>query len=197
MRALSLLRRLRKDREGAAAIEFALVAPVLFLLLFGIYDIGHTAYLVSVLHGAVEDVARDATLEDTSTTTADAWVTNIVKGIAPGATVSTTRTSYYDFSDIKRPEAWNDKDNDGTCDNSEAYTDENRNGRWDPDIGQSGNGGANDVVLYTVTVTYKPLIAIPLLDNVDQTRTLTAKAVQKNQPYALQGAYGSQAGTCK
>lgn len=190
------LGRLRRDARGVAAVEFAMVAPVLFLLLIGVYDMGHTAYVSAVLHGAVKDVARDAGLEGTSTTKADTYVRSLVRRVAPEATVTATRTSYYDFSDIARPEAFNDQNANGVCDNSEGYTDENRNGRWDADIGQDGNGGANDVVLYTVQVVYKPLFPLPILDNSDQMRTITAKAVQKNQPYALQGKYGSQAGTC-
>lgn len=196
IRALHALKARAADRRGVAAVEFALVAPVLLLMLIGIFDMGHMAYVWSVLHGAVQQVGRNGTLEDTSTTQIDAYVRQIVQGVAPGATVDTKRSSYYDFSDIARPEVWNDKNGDGTCNNSETYSDENRNGRWDADIGKDGNGGANDVVVYTVTVTYSPLFAIPLLGTVGTTRTLTAKAVVKNQPYALQSTYGSVAGQC-
>jgi Flp pilus assembly protein TadG len=35
-----VLTRLRKDQSGAALVEFALVAPLLFVLLFGIIDFG-------------------------------------------------------------------------------------------------------------------------------------------------------------
>lgn len=193
---LADLRARATDPRGAAAVEFALVAPVLFLLLIGIFDLGHMAYVWSVLHGAVQQVARNGTLEGTSTDDIDAYVRKIVQGVAPGATVETARSSYYDFSDIARPELWNDKNSNGTCDNSETYSDENRNGRWDADIGKDGNGGANDVVVYKVTVKYTPLFAMPLLGNVGTIRTLTAKAVVKNQPYALQASYGSVTGQC-
>ncbi|WP_395332422.1 TadE/TadG family type IV pilus assembly protein [Novosphingobium sp. BL-8H] len=193
----NLALRLAKDRQGMAAVEFAMAAPVLILLLCGIFDIGHMAYVNAVLHGAVEDAARNGTLEMADTTTLDQKILAVVGRVAPGATVSTTRSSYYDFTDIARPEAWNDKNNNGTCDNNEAYVDENKNGRWDADVGQSGNGGPNDVVLYTVKATYKPLFPIPGLTNPDQTRTLTATTVRKNQPYGQQADYGTAAGVCK
>lgn len=189
-------RRLARNRAGAAMLEFALASPVLIVLLMGIFDIGHMAYIYAILQGALEQSARSGTLETVSTTVQDENIRKLVAGVAPGATVETTRSSYYDFTDIQRPEAWNDKNNNGVCDAGETYTDENGNGSWDADIGKDGNGGANDVVLYTVTVTYKPLFPIPGLTNRDQTRTLTATSVRKNQPYALQQEYGSASGSC-
>ena len=40
MSVRTLRRRPRRDDAGASAVEFALVAPVLFLILFGIVDYG-------------------------------------------------------------------------------------------------------------------------------------------------------------
>jgi len=191
------LRRVAEDRSGVTVVEFALVAPVFLLLLMGIFDIGHMAYVRSVLQGAVQQVARSATLETADTATGDDYVRKVVEGVAPGAKIDITRSSYYDFTDIARPEVWSDKNNNGRCDNGEAYTDENGNGQWDADIGKSGNGGANDIVVYKVSVTYKPLFPVPGLTDRNATRTLAATAVKKNQPFALQTEYGSAAGTCK
>lgn len=196
-RLRALTARLAKDRAGVTAVEFAVAGPVLIVLLMGIFDIGHMAYVSSVLHGAVEEAARNGTLEEVSTTAQDEVIRNIMGNVAPGVVIDTKRSSYYDFSDIARPEVWNDANSNGTCDNGENYTDENRNGQWDADIGKSGNGGANDVVVYTVKATYHPLFPIPGLTTRDNTRTLTAVAVRKNQPYALQSSYGAAAGTCR
>ena len=197
LRPLAVMRRCRDDREGVTAVEFAMAGPVLIVLLLGIFDIGHMTYMTAVLHGAVQRVARNSALEAADTKTQDAYVTKAVQQVAPGSDVKTTRKSYYDFNNIDRPESWNDKNNNGTCDNSEIYTDENKNGQWDADVGKSGNGGANDVVVYTVSVTYSPLFPIPGLTNSKNQRTLTASAVKKNQPFALQNAVGSAAGSCK
>jgi Flp pilus assembly protein TadG len=188
--------RKRLDDAGSAVIEFAIAAPVLLIMLLGIWDMGHMAYVIAVLHGAVQEAARADTLETADTTKADAYVEKIVKTVAPGATVKGVRKSYYDFADIKRAEAWNDKNSNGVCDNGESYTDENKNGSWDADIGTTDNGGANDVVLYTVTVTYTPVFYIPFMSSKNAARTLTASIVHKNQPYPLQEKYGSAAGTC-
>lgn len=196
MTGASLVRRLRVSEHGSAVIEFAVAAPVLLLLLIGIYDMAHRAYLTAILHGAVEEASRQNGLEIADTAKADAYVTAMVQRVAPGAEVKFKRSSYYDFADIKRAEAWNDKNSNGKCDNGETYTDENRNGQWDADVGTSDNGGGNDVVLYTATVTYTPVFIVPFLPNSTAQRTLAASTVRKNQPYQLQEKYGSDAGSC-
>jgi Flp pilus assembly protein TadG len=190
------LRQLGRERDGAAIIEFAIVAPVFLLLLLGIFDIGQMAFGKAILNGAVEKAARSSTLETANTTAADKMVKDSINAILPGATVTSTRRSFFDFADINRPEKWADANNDGTCNNGEPYIDENRNGGWDANIGQAGNGGAGDVVLYTVSVTYEPVFSVFLLGNVNEKRTLTAVGVRKNQPFAAQTGYGSSAGTC-
>lgn len=192
----SRMRRLKADTQGATIIEFAVAAPVLLLLLIGIYDMAHTAYLTAILHGAVSEAARNDGLEIADNQKADAYVTGMVKRIAPDSTVTFKRSSYYDFADIQRAEAWTDKNANGKCDKGETYTDENKNGRWDADVGSSNNGGANDVVLYTATVVYNPVFIVPFMPNSTSQRTLTASAVRKNQPYALQAKYGTAAGVC-
>lgn len=187
---------LASDRAGAAAIEFALVAPVFMLLLMGLADIGQMAYGKAVLNGAVETAARSSSLETGDTTVADNLVKSAIAPILPNATVTTTRLSYYDFSDVGRPEKFTDNNGNGTCDPGEPYVDENRSGQWEADIGKSGNGGAGDVVLYTVTVTYKPVFLTQSMLGYNTNRTLTAVGVRKNQPFATQQGYGSSAGTC-
>ena len=191
----SRLRGLLSDCSGSALLEFAFPAPVWLMLVLGTLDLGQMAYAKSVLAGATQDAARNASLETGDTTTADALVQSQVRRIAPGATVTSSRVSYYDFADIGRAEAWDDADGDGACDNNEAYTDENGNGQWDADVGVGGNGGADDVVMYTVTVQYDRLFKMPLTPG-ESTRTITSSAVRKNQPFADQDGYGSEAGTC-
>ncbi len=125
-------------------LEFAFVAPVFVTLLLGVLNIGQMVYGKVLLPGAVTEAARSSTFETANTTTADAKVKRIIDDILPGVTVKSKRTSYYDFPDVSRPEKWNDKNKNGTCDASETYTDENKSGHWEPDVGKDGNGGAND-----------------------------------------------------
>lgn len=187
---------LLSDRRGVTATEFALLAPVFFMFLIGLLDLGQSIYGQVVLNGAVAKAARSSSLETANTATADAEVASIVDKVLPGAKVTSTRKSYYDFNDVGRAEKWNDANNDGSCDNGENYVDENGNGQWDSDIGVGGNGGADDVVVYTVTATFDPLFKVPFVPEMWKTRKLTASTVTKNQPFANQDKYGSNSGTC-
>jgi Flp pilus assembly protein TadG len=51
---------LRRNRKGAAIVEFALVVPLLLLLLWGIVDIGRAFYTLNNLASAVREGARSA-----------------------------------------------------------------------------------------------------------------------------------------
>lgn len=196
MRLLHLARRAIRDKSGVSATEFALIAPVFLTMMMGIFDAGQQAYATSVLNGAVQKAARDSSLEITDLGYADAMVEKQVGPILPGATFKSTRTSYNDFKDIGRPEKWNDANNDGTCSHNESYVDENGNGEWDSDIGKEGNGGADDVVVYEMSVSYDPTFKVPFMPAHWTKRSLKASAIKKNQPFANQVGYGSTAGIC-
>jgi hypothetical protein len=187
---------IKRPDDGVATIEFAIIAPVFLSLLVGIFDIGQMAYANAVLDGAVQQAARSSSLETADTTAADAMVEAAVTPVLPNVDIGSTRVSYFDFADIGRPEQFNDANDDGACNDGEAYTDENRSGAWDADIAVTGNGGAGDVVIYTVNATYDPIFKIPFMPDSWGSRTLTSKAVRKNQPFADQTGYGSTAGVC-
>lgn len=189
-------RRLARAEDGVTVVEFALIAPTFLLLLLGTLDIGQMVYAQSVLNGAVQSAARDASLEGGDTDAADDLVLARVGGIMPGVELETERRSYYDFADIDRPEQWNDSDDNGICNDGETYTDENGNGQWDEEVGVSGNGGANDVVIYTVRASYEPIFKVPFLPEAWEGRTLESSAIKKNQPFADQAEYSSAAGAC-
>jgi Flp pilus assembly protein TadG len=56
--ARSILRRFRRNRGGSAAVEFALVAPVFFALLFAIIETGIMFFAGQVLETLTQDAAR-------------------------------------------------------------------------------------------------------------------------------------------
>ncbi len=194
--AVKHLRRLLRQERGIAVTEFGLIAPVFFLLLLGLYDITHTAYAKSVFSGAVERAARVAALETGDPDAADQMIEDLVRPVLPDVEITTERQSYFDFADIGRPELFTDSNTNGICDNNESFTDLNGNGERDEDIGLSGNGGASDVVMYTVTATYTPLFKVPFLPESWNTRTMTATAVKKNQPFSNQTTYTPTPLTC-
>lgn len=59
---MRLVRILRRDQRGAAALEFALVAPTLILFIVGIAQLGVLFMAQSGLNNAVAEGARCATL---------------------------------------------------------------------------------------------------------------------------------------
>lgn len=65
------MRIMRSDR-GAAAVEFALVLPILIVLTFGIFAFGHAFHAQTVLDNAAREAVRVYALEPGTTRAADA-----------------------------------------------------------------------------------------------------------------------------
>lgn len=184
---MARLRSLRRDTRGATIVEFALVSPVMILMMMGLGDLGYQVYAQSILNGAMQKAGRDSSIQGGANSTAaiDAKVTAMVKNIANNATIVFTRKNYDSFSVIK-PEPFTDTNSNGVRDAGECYTDINGNGQWDSDPGETGQGGANDVTVYTATVTYPHLFPVTGLFGWPSTQTITASTLLKNQPYASQ-----------
>ena len=182
------LRRLLGQSRGAAALEFALVAPALCLTIMGIFDLGYNIYASTMLQGAIQHAARDSTIEGSGTRIADidARVSRAVHDVVPRATIAFSRKAYANFADVSRPEDYTDSDRDGLCNNGEPFEDANRNGIWDNDRGVAGGGGARDAVLYSVSVTYARGFPMARLIGLPDTVTTQASTVLRNQPYKLQ-----------
>jgi Flp pilus assembly protein TadG len=201
MRRLPLLRRLARDQRGVTVVEFAIVAPVMGMVLLGAFDVGHTLYMRGVMQGIVQKTARDSTLEDSTDSAAQTTLDNRVKAqvlaLANNATITITRRYYRTFSTAQaaRAETFTDATSgvfkNGICDNGEPYEDANLNGVWDRDGGDSGLGGAKDAVLYTVTATYPRFFPIYRFIGGSNVTKITSSTVLRNQPYGDQAAYGA------
>lgn len=186
-----LLRRLIRDERGATIVEFAMVAPVMGLVLLGAFDVAHTLYTRAVLQGIVQKVARDATLESGLEASQQTILDNRVKAqasaLANNSTVTITRKFYRTFSSAAaaRYEPWTDTNGNGTCNNGEPYEDTNNNLRWDS-AGNTGQGGAKDAVVYTVSMSYPRFFPIYRMVGGSNTTVVTATTVLRNQPYGDQ-----------
>jgi Flp pilus assembly protein TadG len=183
-----LLPALARDRRGATVIEFALILPVMLVLMMGMMEIAYQAYVQSVITGAVQKAGRDSGIQGATPATIDAKVLSQVRAVAPSAAFvagSPTRLSYTNFSQVA-PEPFVDTNGNGVRDAGECYTDINGNGQWDADAGRSGQGGANDVTVYTAQVTYNRLFPVVKLLGWAGTATLSATTTLMNQPYASQ-----------
>jgi Flp pilus assembly pilin Flp len=182
----SLTRRLKRNEDGATLTEFALVAPVLFLMLTGIFDMAHGVYTTALVNGAMQSAARNLTIEGATQreTQLDQNVITQVRAVVPAnATVTLTKQNYADFNDVGRPEDFTDSNNNGVCNGGEPYVDANGNGQWDADRGAAGLGGARDVMLYTVRVSYPRLFPIYKFIGLPQNATVLGSTVLRNQPF--------------
>lgn len=187
------VRRLGTDRRGVTIVEFAIVAPVLMLIIMGLFDMAHTQYTSSVLHGALQKAGRDLTLESgfSSQTTIDNRTRAQIAAVMPNdAQVTFVKDSYFNFSDVKNPEQILGDDpagvaGHGLCEGfkSERYIDVNENNTYDLDRGKDGIGGARDVVLYTANVSYPRIFPMASMIGLPQTVRLSASTVLRNQPY--------------
>jgi hypothetical protein len=197
-RCRALFVRLNRDRQGATLTEFGFVAPVLCLMIMGIFDIAHAQYTNSLINGVLQKAGRDLTLEtggsqqDAIDQTVRAEVLNVVPSTA---TVEFEKLSHFDFSDIGEAEEYADDNDDGLCNDGEVFVDANANGQWDANRGSEGIGGARDAVLYTAVVTYPRLFPMYGFAGLPQNVTLRASTVLRNQPFDEQDR-SSATGNC-
>gem|GEM_PF-611441 len=79
----------RITRQGAAAVEFALVAPLFFLMVFGMIEFGRMIMVQQVITNASREGARVAVLDGKTSADAKQIVTNYLSsaGIS-GATIA-------------------------------------------------------------------------------------------------------------
>lgn len=87
------VRRFLKDRSGAGALEFALVAPVVFMILFGSFQFAWAMHNAASVDYALEQASREL-VTTASVTQADlqADVDAKLEKLAPGSvTVALTR----------------------------------------------------------------------------------------------------------
>ncbi|HEX7881841.1 MAG TPA: hypothetical protein VF499_03790, partial [Afipia sp.] len=115
---------------------------------------------------------------------------NQVKRLAKGATVTITRTNFRDYTKAATPakEPFTDTNGNGTCNGGEPYQDNNNSGSWDIDTGKSGQGGAQDTVIYSASVVYPRLFPFMRSVGLPANVTLNASTALVNQPYGDQAA---------
>lgn len=83
----------RRNRRGAAAVEFAFVAPLLMMLLFGATELGRAMYIQNSVTAAAREGAREATLPSATQQTVEGIVgkyTNDFSEGNPTVTISPT-----------------------------------------------------------------------------------------------------------
>ena len=81
----------RRKRRGASVVEFAVVAPVFILLVFGMIEYGRMLMVQQVLTNASREGARRAVLDGTLTSDVEAVINEyLASGSVSGASISVT-----------------------------------------------------------------------------------------------------------
>jgi Flp pilus assembly protein TadG len=197
--------RLRDNQHGATIMEFAFVAPTLSLMLLAAFDFSYGQYVGSILQGEVQKSGRDAALEGSTAALAsiDGRVRTRVDTLVENATYTITRKNVASFERAGQAEPFIDAVHganplDGICNQGEAYTDENSNGSFDSaaTAGSDGQGGARDITVYSVRVSYPRLFPLNGLLGLPTTVTQTATTVLRNQPFGQQATRTPVARNC-
>lgn len=185
-----LLTSLRKD-NGSTAIEFALIAPVFLLLVFGALEFSIIMFTKSTMEGATNVTARlgktgyvaeGATREDML----KALLVERSNGVLAPEKIEVETLVYESFDQIDAPEPLTvDLNGNGSYDAGDDYQDINGNGQWDADLGSAGLGGPGDIVVYTIRYPWhlKTPVMSQLIGDDDGNFPITSSVVVRNEPY--------------
>jgi Flp pilus assembly protein TadG len=158
----SLSKLLRTDERGVAAIEFAMMFPLLFAALFGCAEILNQVYTRSNVQMLVNDAARDSIVgSGTLSSIEDSLRTKleILPGLYPGGDldISICREKGCDAPLTAVKELTKDLNGNNVCDSADGdkWQDMNRNGIMDAAgavVAGNSLGGPGDPVVFEVQV---------------------------------------------
>ncbi|MEQ8411903.1 MAG: pilus assembly protein [Erythrobacter sp.] len=187
-----LLGRIARNREGVTIVEFAFVAPVMFMLILGLLELGYVAFARSALESSILVASRQSKVAECPAQTAKLIEAELIDRLsvintfnqqAPKLEVQSYGTN---FRNVGNPEPFNDIDGSGTWDPGESYTDFNGNGQWDEDMGKTDNYGEfGEVVKFSASlevVSLVPFVASAINGNEGFYR-LSAETVVRNEPF--------------
>jgi TadE-like protein len=183
-----------REEEGATLLEFAFVAPVFFMMIFGALDIGYSVYIRSVAAGVLESSARAGSLEGATPSQITDGIRQKIYKIVPKSSrnaqdVLVTTKSYTDYSRIDSAEKISvDNNKDGVLDPGDCWIDEDGDGEFGTNEGLNSMGGADDSVYYSVDIKTKALFPLNAMLGLSDTRTLSVKTLVINQPFGRQSA---------
>ncbi|EWY36618.1 hypothetical protein N825_09865 [Skermanella stibiiresistens SB22] len=177
------------SRRGTTALEFALLSPLLVLLIIATVEFGYGLTVQNVLELAARKASRTGVTGSPPPdgVTREQMLRDLVvdtgMGLINPSRLTVVMTAYDGFSSIGHPEPCIDANNNGVCDRGEAFTDVNGNGRWDADQGASNAGAGGQVVIYTLTYTDAPLTGMIAGLVAKSPLTYSARVVVRNEPF--------------
>lgn len=182
MIGVTSLRPLGRSDRGSSVVEFALLLPVLCLVVMGTLELGYRIYAISVSNGAIRQAARMASTGGFTGPQIDAHVVNQIHKFRRDANVQIVKKSYSDFTGVGLPEPVT---SGSIASGTYCFDDVNNNGTRDDDMGTSGLGGAEDVIYYEVTATYPTLFKFSeKVLKFSPTATVKLNTIVSNEPFA-------------
>ncbi len=178
-----------RNEEGVTAIEFAVVAPTVMLLILGIIEFAIIMMVHNVMEGATAASSRlGKTGFVTAGITRQQTIVNLITDRAGSLIeedlLEVESRVYARFDQINDPEPYTDSNDNKSHDAGEPFVDINGNNQWDADMAAAGLGNAGDVVVYDVSYPWS--IATPIMRELIGTEgiiTITTHAVVRNEPY--------------
>ncbi|MFO1209426.1 MAG: TadE family protein [Amaricoccus sp.] len=179
--------KLLRCTRGATAVEFAVILPLLLLFVCGGIEMAINLFIGSSIESAVLEASRFGITDPKEGVNRADQVLAIVKdktyGLLDMSKVRMATLVYSSFADIGKPEPFTDKNGDKAYNSGEPFTDINGNGKWDPDMGKAGLGGAGDIVVYQLSYDWG--IVTPMVQEVmGKTVTHTSSVAVRNEPWS-------------
>lgn len=174
-------------RDGNASVEFAFAAPILILLMIGIFEVSMLLFSNAVVEGAVRSASRFGLTGQTTpgVSREDVIVEKIREsglGLVEIDAGDIDVLVYPSFADVGQPEPFQDANGNGAYDGGETFSDVNGNGVWDPDMGAAGAGGPGEVVVYRVRYAW-PMMTGLLADQFGDEVRMAASIAVRNEPF--------------
>lgn len=180
-----------KHNEGAAIIEFAVVAPALFLMLIGFIELGLILFATAAMEGATNIGSRIGKVNYGNIANIDreTYIRQRINftsgGFLDPNLLNISIMSYNSFNNIGQPEPCIVPPT-SPCPGTPGvnFVDVNGNGVFDVDQGKATAGGAGAVVLYRVTYPWQ--LFTPLLSSLLGTNgvyNITAVAAVRNEQF--------------
>ena len=179
---------LRDDCKGSAVAEFAMIAPVVIMMIAGSVEIGYLAMVRSTLEGVTTTAARRAMTGSCPETRAEDMRAYVTSSMAPykarHASPSVEVKSYGDrLANVGKPEPFVDANANDVYDQGEDFDDLNGDGVWSEDMGSVGDlGGPGDVVVYQSAININPLFPMLGWASDSGLMRITAETVVRNEP---------------
>lgn len=173
-------------QKGSVAVEFALVAPVVVILIIGVIEVATAMAVSTFLEGGLREASRFGVTGSQGAGGRLARIQQIMAdhsfGLITANDIALDTRVYGSFAQIG-DEEYTDTNGDGAYSPGEPFIDRNGNGAWTPDSGTPGLGQGNDIVVYRASYDWGFLTGLlrPVMGN---SITFTSAIAVRNEPFS-------------